>query len=175
MVRIDRRTSNMTPTEHHFVEMTLQTYPAAIGTTHPYSFVKLDARYLNVSGDGRSILALQGVTRMTVGRPPFQELSPLGGDLIGRGYYDGRYRDQNAAQVQAEWRRHVAGFFGITVFASAGRVWDRFDELSADYIRPAGGAGLRFNLNKDDPTNLRLDFGISHGGTGFYVQFGEAF
>ena len=27
----------------------------------------------------------------------------------------------------------------------------------------------------DDPTNVRIDFGISKESTGFYLQFGEAF
>ncbi|MFO7846236.1 MAG: hypothetical protein ACQETF_11190 [Bacteroidota bacterium] len=40
----------------------------------------------------------------------------------------------------------------------------------------SAGAGFRFNINKDDPTNIRADYGVGRGGgSGFYIQFGEAF
>jgi hypothetical protein len=39
----------------------------------------------------------------------------------------------------------------------------------------AAGGGLRFNLNKEDPTNIRIDYGVEKNTNGFYLQFGEVF
>jgi len=42
-------------------------------------------------------------------------------------------------------------------------------------VKWSAGAGFRFNINKDDPTNIRIDYGVGRGTSGFYIQFGEAF
>lgn len=174
--RWDRRNSNMTPVKNHFVELSVLTNPSFLGSSHPYTSYQLDARkYYPFQGDTGSVLAFQSLIRLTSGSPSFNYYSLLGGDMINRGYYQGRYRDQNAAQVQAELRQQLIGRFGITVFAATGEVWDRFENFSMYNFKWTSGVGLRFNINKADPTNLRVDFGIGKETTGFYLQFGEAF
>jgi len=121
------------------------------------------------------VLALQGLVRLTDGDPAFTELSTLGGESISRGYYMGRYRAQNSAQVQVELRQHVHGRFGFALFAGGGDVWNRFSDLSVDRVKLSAGAGLRLNVNKQETTHLRADFGIGKNTTGFYLSFGEAF
>lgn len=166
----------MTPTRNHFLELSILTNPSWLGSSYSYTSYQLDARrYVPLQGDGSSVLAFQSLVRLTSGSPSFRDFSMLGGDVINRGYYEGRYRDQNAAQFQAEWRQHAIGRFGFTVFAGTGEVWDRFENFSMNNYKWTAGAGLRFNINKEDPTNLRIDFGISKESTGFYLQFGEAF
>jgi hypothetical protein len=39
----------------------------------------------------------------------------------------------------------------------------------------AAGVGLRFNLSKNDTTNLRIDYGAGKGVSGLYLTLGEAF
>ena len=174
--RWDRRNSNMTPVKNHFVELSVLTNPSFLGSSHPYTSYQLDARkYYPLQADAGSVLAFQSLIRLTSGSRSFNNLSLLGGDMINRGYYQGRYRDQNAAQVQAELRQQLLGRFGVTVFAATGEVWDRFENFSMDNFKWTSGIGLRFNINKADPTNLRVDFGIGKETTGFYLQFGEAF
>lgn len=87
----------------------------------------------------------------------------------------GRYRDKNSVQLQAELRQHVMGRWGFVVFGGTGEVWNRFANFTLANYKWTAGTGLRFNVNKDDPTNLRIDFGITKESTGFYLQFGEAF
>lgn len=176
MIRFDQRASNMTPTDNHFLELSFLANPSWLGSTDPYASWKLDARkYLNLSGDGRSVLAFQTRMRFTSGTPSFSEMSMLGGDQINRGYYQGRFRDQNAAEVQAELRQNVFGRFGFTLFTATGEVWDRFADFSMANFKWTAGAGFRFNINKDDPTNIRVDVGFGKDTGGFYLQFGEAF
>jgi hypothetical protein len=172
----DKRNSNMTPTENHFIELTIISYPSWAGSTDPYSLYQLDSRkYINLSGNAESILALQGLIQLTTGTPSFVDMPKLGGDRINRGYYYGRFRDQNSAQIQAELRQHLKGRFGFTLFAATGEVWNRFEDFSMNNYKWTAGLGLRFNLNPDDQTNIRIDFGIGKDTAGFYLQFGEAF
>lgn len=174
--RWDLRNSNMTPTRNHFLEFLILVNSSWLDSSHSYISYLLDGRrYYQLQGNGRSVLALQALARLTSGTPSFRDLSMLGGDMINRGYYEGRYRDQNAAQIQLELRQKVKGRFGFTVFAATGEVWNRMENISFDNYKWTAGAGLRININKDDPTNLRIDFGISKESTGFYLQFGEAF
>jgi len=176
IVRHDRRNSNITPTKHHFAEIALMAYPGALGTDHAYLTLLADARkYINFGADGTSVLALQGLVRLTEGDPAFTELSTMGGENISRGYYMGRYRAQNSSQVQIEFRQHLAGRLGFTAFAAGGDVWNRFGTISAERVKLSAGAGLRLNVNKQETTHLRVDFGIGKNTTGFYLSFGEAF
>lgn len=176
IVRHDRRNSNITPTQHHFAELMLMANPSAFGTDHAYVALLADARkYIRLGSDGSSVLALQGLVRLTEGDPAFTEMSTMGGENIGRGYYTGRFRAQNSAQVQAELRQHLRGRVGFTLFAAGGDVWNRFSDLSAGSMKLSAGAGIRINVNKQETTHLRADFGIGRNTTGFYLSFGEAF
>lgn len=176
IARWDRRNSNMTPTENHYVQFSVLSNPSWLSSSHVYTLYELDARkYLNLSNDGQSVLALQSLVQLNSGNPPFNDLADIGGDRINRGYYQGRFRDQNSAELQAELRQSVLGRFGFTVFAATGEVWNRFENFTLENYKWTAGAGLRFNLNKNDPTNIRIDYGIGKHTSGFYLQFGEAF
>ena len=175
-VRNDRRNSLITPTENHYLEITGMLYPEFSGTTHPHTSWLIDARrYLALRGDQTSVLAFHFRSRFTTGNPPFQEYALLGGREIMRGYYEGRFRDFNAAQIQAEFRQHIHGRFGLTLFAAAGEAWGRFVEITFSNPKYSAGAGVRFNLNPDDTNNLRIDYGIGPHGGGLYITIGEAF
>ncbi len=176
VTRSDKRDNNLTPTENHFIQFSFLVNPAWSGTTHPYTASELDTRaYIPLKEDGRSVLAFQALVRLTTGNPSFLDLSSIGGDRINRGYYNGRYRSQNSAQIQTEYRRHLAGRFGLSLFAATGEVWNRFDELTFENYKWTAGAGLRFNLNKQETTNIRVDIGTGKDTSGFYLSFGEAF
>lgn len=43
------------------------------------------------------------------------------------------------------------------------------------YDENTSGAGIRYNLNPQDTTNLRIDYGIGKHGSGLYITLGEAF
>lgn len=177
MSRWDLRDSNMTPTKNHYVQISFLINSSELGSSDPYTSYLVDARkYFDLNREGRSVLAFQGLYRTVSGNPPFLDMSKLGGDRIGRGYYNGRYRDLNAAQFQAELRQNIRGRVGFTVFAATGEVWSRYEDFNLESMKWSAGAGFRFNINKDDPTNIRIDYGVGRGGaSGFYIQFGEAF
>lgn len=176
VARWDRRNSNMTPTDNHFLEFSVLADMPWMGSTYSYTSYQIDARkYLNLSGDGQRVLAFQALAKLISGSPPFHDMSTLGGDRINRGYYSGRYRDHNAIQLQTELRQNIRGRLGFTVFAATGEVWRKFSDFNLQNYKWTAGGGLRFNLNKDDPTNIRIDYGFGKHTSGFYLQFGEAF
>ena len=111
----------------------------------------------------------------TTGVAPFNALSLLGGTRRMRGYYEGRYRDQNAALLQTELRFDVYRRLGGVVFGSVGTLGDAQTVLRGQQPKGAYGAGLRFTVNRRDHLNLRLDYGLGRQSSGFYLTIGEAF
>ncbi|MEK6481027.1 BamA/TamA family outer membrane protein [Catalinimonas sp. 4WD22] len=175
-IRWDKRNSITYPTENHYLDLSTLFYPEILGTTHPHLSWQLDGRkYMDLKNDKNSVLAFHFRLRMTTGELPFQEYSLLGGREILRGYFEGRFRDANAAQVQAEFRQHLYKRFGLAVFIGAGEVWNKFEHFNLDNPKYAGGMGLRFNLNPEDRSNIRIDYGIGKHDRGLYITIGEAF
>lgn len=66
----------MTPTKNHYVQFTLLENPSWLGTSDPYTLYELDARkYLDLSGDESSVLAMQSLVQLNSGDPPFNDLA----------------------------------------------------------------------------------------------------
>lgn len=122
----------------------------------------------------RAIVAVNSVVSMTAGTAPFSALSLLGGTKRMRGYYEGRYRDQNMALVQAEGRIHVWNRLTAVVFGSIGLLGNDQILFRVNDPKAAYGAGLRFRINNDG-LNIRADYGIGNQSTGLYLTIGEAF
>lgn len=172
----DTRDRFMFPTKNHMLQLDIMANPSALSTIDSYTTYLLDARkYYDLSENGSSVLAFHLITKLTSGNPPIHDLALLGGESILRGYYQGRLRDRHGAQIQGELRQQVWGRVGIAVFASGGQVWNSFNNLGLEDMHFSAGGGLRFNLNKEDPTNIRLDYGIGKNTSGLYITIGEAF
>ncbi|XWW46669.1 BamA/TamA family outer membrane protein [Fibrella sp. USSR17] len=141
-------------------------YVADVASYHPLS--------------SRATLALNYVLSVTTGGDaPFNALSLIGGTKRGRGFYEGRFRDENMVLLQAELRLRVWGRLGAVAFGSVGTLGNRTDFMRLNDPKTAYGAGLRFRVNRD-LVNLRLDYGrgipyASLGSSGVYLTIGEAF
>jgi outer membrane protein assembly factor BamA len=122
-----------------------------------------------------AVLAVNAYGSFIVGTAPFNALSLLGGSRRLRGYYEGRYRDQNAALAQAEVRFDVYKRLGAVVFGGVGTLGDAETLLRLGRPKGAYGAGLRFTANRRDHLNVRLDYGLGRRSSGFYLTVGEAF
>ncbi|CCH03061.1 outer membrane protein/protective antigen OMA87-like protein [Fibrella aestuarina BUZ 2] len=128
----------------------------------------------------RTTLAFNYVLSVTTGGvAPFNALSLLGGTKRGRGYYEGRYRDDNLALLQGELRLNVWRRLGAVAFGSVGTLGNQRDFLRLDDPKAAYGVGLRVRVNRD-LLNVRLDYGrgvpyTGTGSSGVYLTIGEAF
>jgi hypothetical protein len=121
------------------------------------------------------ILACELYSMLTTGDPPFHGMPLVGGASIMRGYYEGRFRDQNYLAGQLEYRKILFWRIGMTAFYSAGEVFDNFGNMEIAKVRSAYGIGLRFVFDPKERLNLRVDFAKTNESTGVYFGVDEAF
>lgn len=111
---------------------------------------------------------------------PFYNLRQLGNDQFMRGYYVGRFRDENLVTSQAELRFRPTPRFGLVAFGGAGKVFKN-DHFSDSTFKPTYGLGARIFFDLEKGMALRLDYAMGDKPTGekriagFYVSLGEAF
>ena len=111
-----------------------------------------------------------------IGEPPFYDYSLIGGDKFVRGYFYGRFRDNNLSTFQIEYRLKLLWRFGLATFGGLSMIYHEIDRIDQDNFKPSAGLGLRFLVDKKENTNLRFDYAIGNKGqSGFYVSFGESF
>lgn len=144
------------------------------GSQYDFNNITLDVRKFYPVGKGQ-VLAFQGIINHNQGDLPWRQMAAMGGFSMMRGYYLGRHRDKNYAAFQAEYRLHIWKFFGMTFFGSAGEVAPQLEKLSLNELKYAGGAGLRFQVDKKERVNIRFDMGFGSGTPGYYLTIGEAF
>jgi apolipoprotein N-acyltransferase len=122
-----------------------------------------------------AVLAWQGMVKIKEGEVPFTQLSYLGGGNIMRGFYAGRYRDNDLVAAQAEYRRPIWRNWGIVLFAGVGKVGKSLDDLHVKDMQHSLGFGFRRTISKQQKINLRMDVGYGNGQCNFYINIGEAF
>ena len=174
----DSRDVILCSTQGRYFELTATVnaawFPEENEGTSLYAMVNADhRRFFCVRPN--TVLAYQLVARASWGDVPYRELPALGGPLLHRGYYFGRFRDRHLWCAQAEVRQKLFWRLGGVAFASAGRVYPNLQGPLLEGIRPAAGAGLRFKLSKEDEANIRFDVALTPDSHGFYVYFAEVF
>lgn len=144
-------------------------------TGNKYSFIRTDfiADYYKQVWKG-GILAFDFHTQLNYGgTTPWTMMARLGGSYRMRGYYEGRYRDNNLTEVQVELRQRVYRRSGIAVWVGAGNVYKDFSNFHWNQTLPNYGVGYRWEFKKR--VNVRLDYGFGKGQSGFMFQINEAF
>ncbi len=121
----------------------------------------------------KHVLGFNPLLNLGFGQIPFFLLHSLGGPKKLRGYKDGKFRDQNMALIQTEWRAQWLKRWGTVAFAGVGTVWGTAGEHAV--LRPNYGLGIRFTIDPKQQVNIRLDYGFGSGSQGFYFTVGEAF
>jgi len=141
--------------------------------------VRFDRLYADVSAYQtilpNTVLVGNLYGNFTWGNTPFNMLSELGGGKRMRGYYQGRFRDNNTLLAQAETRFNVYKRWGGVVFSSAAVLGNQADFMRFNDPKYAYGAGVRFTANRRDHLNIRFDYAIGSDGGNFYLTIGEAF
>ncbi len=144
------------------------------GSTNKLSTLFIDGRaYFELKP--RNVLAFQTIGQFSQGEVPFNQLSMIGGEMMMRGYYLGKYRDKNMFGLQAEHRWLPFAFskrIGGAVFAGVGSV---SPNLNFDKLLWTAGGGLRVLLFPKRDVFTRLDVGLNPDGYGIYLFIGEAF
>ena len=154
-------------------QLSVDRYAEWLGSDYEYTFWTVDLRgYLPI---GVHVLAGQALLFAVDGTAPFDQVPRMGGDWLIRGYYEGRYRDDILAALQAEARIQVWRRFGAVVFVGAGQVAPRLGGLEFGEFHPSAGLGVRYRLSKQQNLNIRVDLAVGDGSWGLYFNLGEAF
>ncbi|MEQ8927638.1 MAG: BamA/TamA family outer membrane protein [Fulvivirga sp.] len=170
----DNRDNVLNATEGMFLNVASFHHQQAFGSDFTYNRYTVDLRKFWGLTD-KSVLAAQFFGEFNSSNVPFREMALMGGDMIMRGYYNGRYRDNQQMALQGEYRYQVLPKLGFTVFSAMGDVASELSKFDMGDFKWAAGAGLRFMVNKSDRANIRIDYGIGDGVSGFYFAFAEAF
>lgn len=170
----DTRDNPLNPKRGMYLSLSTLGFSKAIGSKYRFTRTEVDWRtYLRPTP--KHVLAFQGYSLLQTGTPPLRLLGLMGSDRDMRGYYQGRYRDQNYLALQAEYRLPLFWRFGLTAFVGAGEVWNWQETYRLQVLKYTTGAGIRFLMDRKDNVNLRFDFALGNRTKGFYVAFGEAF
>jgi hypothetical protein len=173
----DKRHNVLNVRKGIFSELALLRYHNAWGSDYTFTSVISDNRFYKRINQ-RDVLAMQVLGQFNAGNIPFNQLALLGGESINRGYYLGRFRDNNQLAAQLEYRWLPLPFakrWGAAVFGSTGTVFSHFDNLSAKDVVYSGGGGIRFLLFPKKDIFTRLDVAFTKEKPGFYIFIGEAF
>jgi hypothetical protein len=176
LVSRDTRSSTVYPRSGSFHQFRALLYNGFFGSDYEFASLSLDLRkYLSLVTT--HVLALRALGAVSPGTPPFDLMPQLGGESLLRGYFAGRYRDNDLLAFQVEYRMPVWWRFGAVAFAAVGQVASDLNGFQLAEFHPAVGAGLRFQLSPQEELDIRADFGwgfdVDSGG--FYLSLGEAF
>lgn len=162
------------PSKGAFVDAAYWLHSPIFGGNVAFQRITADAAVFKKVG-ARIILAVNMYGSFNWGNPPFNMLSEMGGPKRMRGYYLGRFRDNNALLTQAEVRVHVIGRLKVAGFTSLGVMGASKPILRFSNPKFAHGVGLRFVANRKDALNVRFDYAVGSDGGNFYFTIGEAF
>jgi hypothetical protein len=133
-------------------------------------------RYFNFGNTNKHILSGRFYHESIIGNPPFYDFSMIGGDKYARGYYLGRFRDKNFSTAQMEYRSPLVWRIGLTTFGGLSVIFENAQSIGNNSFKPNAGFGLRFLVDKNEGTNLRIDYAVgAQNQSGFYISFGESF
>lgn len=103
---------------------------------------------------------------------PVREALGSGGIRM-RGYYGGRYIDNNMVSAQVELRQHIFSRLGFAAWIGGGTVIHDYRHFKIRNVLPNYGIGLRIEMKHN--VNGRIDWGFGKGTGGFVFSIGEAF
>lgn len=172
----DTRDNTVFPRAGWLAQLSLMGFDGAWGSEFDYATIGIDVRRY-VSFASAHVVALRALVSGTTANPPFDLLPMVGGNLLLRGYYDGRFRNRQLIAMQSEYRSPVVWRFGLVGFLAVGQVQPRFNDFRLGAFKTTVGTGLRIQLSKREGLNIRADYGwgIDVKKGGFYLAIGEAF
>jgi outer membrane protein assembly factor BamA len=171
----DTRNNAFSPDRGTLMQFYFDHFAPFIGSDYQFTNFVLDFRQF-IKLRRQQVVALQEYGFLTSGTIPLRSLTAMGGANSMRGYYQGRFRDNNMGVIQAEFRTSLFWRFGAVAFGDIGNVAPTPGSLNFTDLKYSYGGGLRIAMNRAEKLNLRLDYGFNAKGTGgFYLQLGEAF
>ena len=175
------------PYEGMFADVILRTNETWMGSNKPATQLRTELRkYWGLSKINREhVLAFWfWGSFLLSGDLPYLELPGTGSDQtnrLGRGYTIGRFKGQNFAYSEAEYRFPISKnkLFSGVLFANAqtSSAQRNLNDVNlGEFVEPGGGFGLRILFNKYTRSNLCIDYGVgTYGARGIFIGLNEVF
>ncbi len=119
------------------------------------------------------VVAAQLHTMATYGNTPWSMLPTVDASKGIRGYFEGRYRDKNEADVVIELRQHIWKRFGAVAWGGVGSVFRHFSDVRLNTLLPSYGIGIRWEFKKK--VNVRVDYGFGKRSSSISLGLYETF
>lgn len=187
-MRYDSRDNNLCAASGFYADIKLANYEPWLGSEFDFTRLDLDLRKYFLPF-GKHVIAMQIVMANVWGNPSFETMPLLGGKMIMRGHYEGRFRDNSLYAAQAEYRlplgrsnwidnREKIPFkerFGLVGFFGVGDVASSFGNIDLSKIKSSVGFGIRYLAFPKERINVRVDIGFGTQLPGLYFNIREAF
>lgn len=144
-----------------------------------YSFRRLDLeaqQYIPFFNERRTIALrarIQATDPYSGNQVPFYLQPTLGGADDLRGFRAFRFYDNASAVANIEYRWQIFYGMEMALFADAGQVYDRWEQINFRRLEKDFGAGWRFNMN--NAVFMRIDAAFSREGVGIWLKFDNVF
>jgi hypothetical protein len=173
-IQKDKRDSTFYPRQGSLFDVTGDFFAKALGSRRHYQTYKVSYNgYRELAP--KQVLAYRGMVCAANQSVPFYDLCLYGTQSDLRGYTGGENQNRRMFATQAEYRRELKGRFGLVAFGGIGGVARSWNAFRSDELLPAAGAGLRFQLDKKNHINYRIDVGVGRDGRTLSIGVGEAF
>jgi outer membrane protein assembly factor BamA len=173
-ILVDNRDNPLNPQKGYYLESNYFYY-----VNHNYSRSGFHSFLLDLRGykTFRKKLVLNFNTYLSLneGEVPFRMMPFIGGPRFLRGFYRGRFRDNNLILAQYEFRYPIVGRLGLAAFSGVAQVAEYTNDFRINDFHYNYGGGLRFKIDRKENANVRIDFGFTQDSHGIYIVFAEAF
>lgn len=169
---IDTRDLAANASKGYYIGFHQQFFPGFMGNGHAFSMTDVSAMYYRRFWQS-GVMAFRIHGAGAYGSPPWGMLPTLDNGHAVRGYYEGRYRDRNEADIVVELRQHLWRRHGFVVWAGAGTVFDRLSRIGWHTLLPTYGLGYRWEFKKK--VNVRVDVGFGKQSCSVDIGINESF
>ncbi|KQO21454.1 hypothetical protein ASF10_11900 [Flavobacterium sp. Leaf82] len=176
----DSRKNNVNPEQGLYVEADYRINTSGVEGSK-WKSIYLDARkYHSFHKYKHRVLAYRAFYWSTFGgKPHYLDLPSIGWDRdgkTGRGFTRNRFRSNALIYFESEYRTDISknGFWGVVFFTNLSSV-SKLDTYDFKKWNPAVGTGLRIKWNKQNNSNLVLDFGVSKNDWSLRLGLAENF
>lgn len=172
--RWDTRDTKFATTEGSRFALESTNFNEAFGGDYTYTKSRVDVRhFMNWS---KHTIGFHAVTRLTMGDPPFYDMSTIGGSSQLRGVFSGKFVDNHMFVLQSEYRTpYILWRFGFAAFGGIGQTFASVEDIEFSALQWGAGGGLRFVVREEERVNIRLDLGYAEDGLSIYFGLAEAF
>lgn len=136
--------------------------------------IEIDHSHFLEMSNKRDVFGLRLKGGFGLGDVAFEQQFVVG-EVDIRGYTQGRYRGENIATLQGEYRLNFKDKFGLVGFGGIATVWQSVNEEDNGVILPGIGAGFRYTVFPKNHMNVGIEGAVGKDDWGIYFRIGEAF